>query len=129
MKTLRKIHLCLGCVFAPLLIFFAVSGAWQTFMLHHALKDGSYSPPAWISALSEVHQHQRWPGKGVDAPSSILLRCVIALMSCGLMVTTVLGVIMAFKAAKPRMADLDLSNQRFRCAGLSAFAGTRLSLS
>ena len=98
MKTLRKIHLCLGCVFAPLLIFFAVSGAWQTFMLHHALKDGSYSPPAWISALSEVHQHQRWPGNGVDAPSSILLRCVIALMSCGLMVTTVLGVIMAFKA-------------------------------
>ena len=99
MKTLRRIHLYLGCVFAPLLIFFAVSGAWQTFMLHHALKDGSYSPPAWISALSEVHQHQRWPGNGVDAPSSILLRCVIALMSCGLIVTTVLGVIMAFKAA------------------------------
>ena len=99
MKTLRKIHLYLGCVFAPLLIFFAVSGAWQTFMLHHALKDGSYSPPAWIAALSEVHQHQRWPGNGVDAPSSILLRCVIALMSCGLIVTTVLGVIMAFKAA------------------------------
>jgi len=99
MKTLRKIHLYLGCVFAPLLSFFAVSGAWQTFMLHHALKDGSYSPPAWISALSEVHQHQRWPGNGVDAPSSILLRCVIALMSCGLIVTSVLGVIMAFKAA------------------------------
>ena len=99
MKTLRRIHLYLGCVFATLLIYFAVSGAWQTFMLHHALKDGSYSPPAWISALSEVHQHQRWPGNGVDAPSSILLRCVIALMSCGLIVTTVLGVIMAFKAA------------------------------
>ena len=99
MKTLRKIHLYLGCVFAPLLIFFALSGAWQTFTLHRARKDGSYSPPAWITALSEVHQHQRWSANGVDAPSSILLRCVIALMSCGLIVTAVLGVIMAFKAA------------------------------
>jgi hypothetical protein len=99
MKTLRKIHLYLGCVFAPLLIFFALSGAWQTFALHRARKDASYSPPAWITALSEVHQHQRWPGNGVEAASSVLLRCMIALMSCGLIVTAVLGVIMAFKAA------------------------------
>ena len=99
MRTLRRIHLYLGCVFAPLLVFFALSGAWQTFSLHRARKDGSYSPPAWIAKLSEVHQHQRWSGNGVDTPSTILLRCVIALMSCGLIVTAVLGVIMAFKAA------------------------------
>ena len=30
MKTLRTLHLYLGCIFAPILIFFAVSGLWQT---------------------------------------------------------------------------------------------------
>lgn len=29
MKKLRSIHLYLGCIFAPLLLFFAVSGIWQ----------------------------------------------------------------------------------------------------
>ena len=30
MKRLRAIHLYLSCVFAPLLLFFAISGIWQT---------------------------------------------------------------------------------------------------
>ncbi len=30
MKNLRSLHLYLGCIFAPLLLFFAASGIWQT---------------------------------------------------------------------------------------------------
>ena len=30
MQKLRSIHLYLGCIFAPLLVFFAISGIWQT---------------------------------------------------------------------------------------------------
>ena len=29
MQKLRNLHLYLGCMFAPLLLFFAVSGIWQ----------------------------------------------------------------------------------------------------
>ena len=44
MRFIRTIHLYLGCLFAPLLIFFAISGASQTFLFHRAAKDGSYTP-------------------------------------------------------------------------------------
>src|SRR6478672_8450976 len=30
MQKLRSLHLYLGCLFAPLLLFFALSGIWQT---------------------------------------------------------------------------------------------------
>ena len=36
MKWIRTLHQCLGCLFAPLLIFFCASGAWQLFGLHRA---------------------------------------------------------------------------------------------
>ena len=59
-KAMRNVHLYLGVFFAPLLIFFLISGCWQTFGLHEAKKDGSYAPPAIIKALSSVHKDQRW---------------------------------------------------------------------
>jgi uncharacterized iron-regulated membrane protein len=31
MRLWREIHLYLGCLFAPILIFFAVTGAWQLY--------------------------------------------------------------------------------------------------
>jgi hypothetical protein len=31
MKKLRSLHLYLGCIFAPMLLFFGISGFWQTF--------------------------------------------------------------------------------------------------
>ena len=55
MKRLRQLHLYLGCVFAPVLIFFAVTGSWQLFSLHLGMKDGSYTPPRAVVILSDVH--------------------------------------------------------------------------
>ena len=54
----RKLHLYLGLVFAPSIIFFAFTGAFQLFDLHSASKDGSYQPPAWLAAIAQVHIHQ-----------------------------------------------------------------------
>src|SRR6266513_2469552 len=39
MKSLRSLHLFLGCLFAPMLIFFAVTGSWQLFNWHESKKD------------------------------------------------------------------------------------------
>jgi len=99
MKLIRKLHLYLGCVFAPLIIFFSITGAWQTFSFHESSKDKTYTPPAWISKLSEVHKNQRTervPG----ARPSVPLRWFIVLMSIGLVVTTILGLYMAFKMTR-----------------------------
>ncbi len=99
MKLIRKLHLYLGCLFAPLIIFFAITGAWQTFSWHESSEDKTYTPPAWIGKLSEVHKNQRTehaPG----ARPSVPLRWFIVLMSVGLVVTTLLGIYMAFKMTR-----------------------------
>jgi len=94
---MRNIHLYLGVFFSPLLMFFLISGAWQTFNLHEASKDGSYRPPAIIKSLSQVHKDQRWVDAKKVPHSSKPFQCLVILMVIGLLATTILGIIMAFK--------------------------------
>ena len=99
-KVMRNIHLYLGVFFAPLLMFFLISGSWQTFNLHEASKSGDYKPPAIIKSLSQVHKNQRWvDGKVVPKPSKAF-QWLILLMVAGLLATTILGIVMAFKYTK-----------------------------
>ena len=109
-KSLRMIHLYLGCFFAPILIFFVLSGAWQTFNLHHSRKDG-YTAPAVLKSLSDVHKNQRFTtgkGRSGSEPSSAFRYFVLA-MSAGLLTTTILGIVMAFKFTKPWLVWLCLA--------------------
>jgi hypothetical protein len=99
-KAMRSVHLYLGVFFAPLLLFFLISGSLQTFNLHQASKDGSYKPPAIIKSFSQVHKDQRWVNGTTVPQPSIPFRCLIVLMSAGLLVTTILGIVMAFKYTK-----------------------------
>ena len=102
MKMLRLIHLYLGCFFAPLLLFFVGTGATQVFDLHESKKDGSYRAPAVLEALSEVHLHQRLPGRGPER--SMPFRWFSVVMALGIVTTTALGIIMAFRfSQKPRV--------------------------
>ena len=59
----RRLHLYLGAMFAPALLAFTVSGAWQIYRLNDARKDGSYTPPRIIRLLSSVHKNQTTTGK------------------------------------------------------------------
>ncbi|MBV9462708.1 MAG: hypothetical protein JO317_00630, partial [Verrucomicrobiae bacterium] len=93
MKNLRAIHLYLGCVFAPLLILFTVTGAWQMFDLHQSKKDGSYVAPKILKALSSIHMNQRLPGSPHE--SGGLLRAFSLVAAIGLVTTTILGIVMA----------------------------------
>lgn len=99
MKKLREWHLYLGCLFAPVLILFAVSGAWQLFGLHRGLKDGSYTPARAVAAISEIHVSQHLSG---DAAAPTLLRAFMLAAAVGLVVTTVLGIVMAFRFGQSR---------------------------
>src|ERR1035441_8337961 len=96
-KVMRNIHLYLGVFFAPMLMFFLISGSWQTFGLHEASRSGNYVPPAIIKTLSEVHKDQRLSKGKSGSGSSIPLKWLIIVMAAGLLVTTILGIVMAFK--------------------------------
>jgi len=106
MKWIRTLHLYLGCLFAPMLIFFCATGAWQLFGFHRAAKkalavpDGSYVPPEWMVSLSSVHLRQ-----GIDGLSnhaSTAFRWFALALALGMIATAILGLVMAFRQSRRR---------------------------
>ncbi len=92
MQKLRVIHLYLGCIFAPMLLFFAVSGIWQTLGIRSSFL-------GWLSAL---HTSARF--KNGHEPSSPAFKLFVIVMSLSFVVSTVLGIMMAFKFTRSRKA-------------------------
>ena len=99
LKTIRKAHLYLGAIFAPLVIFLAFSGALQTFELHDPPKDSFFKSHGWIMTLAQIHKNQRTEGPP-SKRHSVTLRWFFVIASTGLMVTSALGIYMAFKYSK-----------------------------
>jgi len=84
MKKLRILHVYLGCVFAPMLLFFAISGIWQTLGIGHS---------GLLAILSSAHLGSRL--KNGFSLSSPPLRLFILLMGIGFIITTIIGIVMA----------------------------------
>jgi len=99
MQKLRTLHLYLGCVFAPMLLYFAVSGIWQLAGLHNK---GSNA----LSLLSTLHTSRGLKLKTGEAHdlSSPAMRYFIFAMAIAFIITTVLGIVMAFKFGRSRRA-------------------------
>ena len=116
MRRARELHLYLGTFFAPAILFFAFTGALQTFSFHEGRPGETYQPPQWLRVLAQVHKKQTAalpPGRPAqperrEAPrrpevkrpvslATLALRWFTLLMSLGLMATTALGIYMAFK--------------------------------
>jgi hypothetical protein len=98
MTSLRKLHLYLGCIFAPVLIFLACTGALQLYDLHESRKDGSYIAPKMFEALGQVHKNQNLPGDARGSGRTMKIFMLAA--AAGLVLTTVLGVVMAFRVSR-----------------------------
>jgi hypothetical protein len=62
MMTVRRLHLYIGLIIAPSIVFFAFTGAVQLFSLHEA--HGAYRPPVLIEKLGSLHKDQRFAVKG-----------------------------------------------------------------
>jgi hypothetical protein len=58
LRYVRLTHLYLGVFIAPALLFFALTGALQTFSLHETTRGSSYKPPAWAVMLAQIHKKQ-----------------------------------------------------------------------
>jgi len=126
LKRIRQVHLYFGVFIAPALIFFALTGAMQTFNLHETSQGSSYKPSAFIATMGQIHKKQTWMlgkpkpavdaakadkvSKPVEAPATPLttlptakwkqhlpLKLFFLLVSIGLLISTLTGIVMAYK--------------------------------
>ena len=116
-KTARIAHRYLGVFFAPSILFFALSGVLQVLGWHQASRGTNEAPPRWMQEMGQIHKKQTWelpapkrqkpanelqedeqtPKKPSQASASItVLKVFVLVMSIALMVTTLLGILMAF---------------------------------
>lgn len=58
LKTVRLTHLYLGVFVAPAILFFAFTGALQTFSFHETTPGSSYQPPHLFVVLAQIHKKQ-----------------------------------------------------------------------
>jgi len=103
MRNLRRLHLYLGCLFAPLLIYFALSGCWQLFRLNDLpKKDPATRVQTVLHEWSKPHTNSTAPGNSPKEARSALFNGFALLMGLGLSTTSILGVIMALQMTRQR---------------------------
>jgi uncharacterized iron-regulated membrane protein len=130
LKSFRQVHLYLGVFTAPAILFFAISGALQTFSLHEASRDGSYKPARWIVLLAQIHKKQTpimpqhksltspagpaetsaklkaqnaLPSGGETRHNSLPLKIFFLIVSLGLCMSTISGLYMSWKYRRSRI--------------------------
>jgi hypothetical protein len=89
-RFLRKLHLHLGVFFSPLLLFFILTGWYQT--ANPDRRKGVNDSDDWASRLARVHVEQYFPSKAAEGYSTK--------MSIALSITILLGVYLAFRSLK-----------------------------
>jgi len=104
MKWARKLHLYLGCFFTPLLLFFILTGWYQT-VNPDRLKHPSEAETL-LQKLRTVHVDQIYPGEDeFTKPSSPkAFQALVVLMSIAGTITIGLGLFLAFKTIRPKWA-------------------------
>lgn len=100
MKLLRRLHLFLGCFFAPLLLFYVGTGWYQTVTLRR--NKGVGEADDLPSRLRSVHVDQIYPTESANGFSPFLFRILVVAMAIALIATIVMGVILAFKSLRQR---------------------------
>jgi hypothetical protein len=112
MRAIRLVHFYLGIFFAPLVLFFAFTGTLQVFKLHERQPDTAAAQADWIAWFGQFHKEQAWipprvaprkpaepgaPVKEKKSPESQPMKWLVAVMGISLMVSTLLGLYIAFK--------------------------------
>ncbi len=110
MKTLRQLHLYLGCIFAPLIIYFSLSGSWQVFRFNDVPKDAPATLMQTVfHELSKPHTSSTLPGLNPKTEHSTAFGWIALSMGLGMVITTSLGIAIALKQGRsPKTALLCL---------------------
>jgi hypothetical protein len=110
MKTLRQLHLYLGCLFAPLILYFCASGAWQVFRLNDVPKNEPSAVRSVLHELSNPHTHSTLPGRSPKTGQSTLFGVAAVACALGMIATALLGVALAVRFGKrPSLVALCLA--------------------
>ena len=137
-RLIRRIHTYCGVLFAPAILFFAISGAVQVLGLHESKPATGYAAPALLQAMGSLHKNQALPaaasvagdhdhaddhdhghGHGHDehdhghhhAPATAsvwLLKGFVIAMSVTLAATTLLGLYLSLQNRRERPVVLSL---------------------
>lgn len=119
-RRLRQVHHYISVFFAPLIVFFAFSGAVQTFRLNQAP-----GAPPWLSWIASVHKDQATPhprppravGDRARPPrpatagprhDPFALKVVVGIMSLALIASTLLGVAIGLSIRSMRRISIVL---------------------
>lgn len=131
MKQVRRIHHYIGVFFTPAILLFSLSGALQTFRLQEEKGYGG-RPPGWIVWMASVHKDSSLPrdlGAGdrkerpaakmtarvkpkvnvspaKPAPSRLPMQIFVALLSIGLIVSSLLGTVIALNNKTTRRMSI-----------------------
>ncbi len=100
MLKLRRLHLYLGVFFAPMLLFFIATGWYQT--AYPDRRKSVFEASAVMDRLRAVHAEQTFPVASANSYSTTAFRWLIYLMSGALVVTLLLGVLLAFRTMKQK---------------------------
>jgi hypothetical protein len=100
MNTLRRLHLLLGCFFAPLLLFFLCSGWYQT--MHPDRRKGPAEAEGIFDRMRSVHADSLLPNATANSYSTKPFRYLIVVMALALIVTLSLGIVLAFRFSKKK---------------------------
>lgn len=98
MTTLRRVHLYLGCFFAPLLVFYVATGWYQT--VNPDRRKGTGDSTDLVSRLTRVHVEQYYPTESATGYSTRGFRALVVVMALALLTTVALGVILAFRTSR-----------------------------
>ncbi|MDB6024487.1 MAG: hypothetical protein JWM68_710 [Verrucomicrobiales bacterium] len=101
MNKLRRLHLYLGCFFAPMLLFFIATGWYQT--VNPDRRKGVGDSDTIVSRLNRVHVEQYFPTDTAQGYSTKWFTWLVVAMSVALIATTVLGLILAFRFSKKKL--------------------------
>src|SRR3984893_19174006 len=101
-RWLRRLHTFLGVFFSPLLLLFVVTGWWQTVSPNR--NKGLGFGTSWVEKLSTIHIDNYVPLPGARNYSTDLFRILVITMAIGLLFTTLLGLVMAFRFTKRKIS-------------------------
>lgn len=100
MKLIRRLHLFLGCFFSPLLLFYVLTGWYQTVSIDR--RKGLGEAENWLDRLRSVHVDQVYPTDAAMGFSPTLFQVLVVVMSIALVASVVLGVILAFRGLRQK---------------------------
>lgn len=98
LARLRRLHLHLGVFFTPLLLFFVLTGWYQT--VSPDRRKGGQDSDDLLSRMTRVHVDQYYPSKSAEGYSTKGFTTLVVAMSGAATLTILLGVYLAFRSMR-----------------------------